>query len=75
MYECNSLNTLNTIFYALILIGALNWGLVGAFDFNLVSYFLGDGTLMTRIIYLLVGVSAIGSLTLNIICSIRRSGV
>ena len=47
--------------YALTLIGALNWGLVGLFGFNLVAQFFGDMTLMSRIIYSLVGLSAIVS--------------
>ena len=45
--------------YILVLIGALNWGLVGLFDFNLVSFLFGDMTLLARIIYSLVGISAI----------------
>ena len=45
--------------YILVLIGALNWGLVGLFDFNLVSFLFGDMTLLSRVIYSLVGVSAI----------------
>lgn len=45
--------------YVLVLIGAINWGLVGAFDFNLVSYLFGDMTRVSRIIYLLVGLSAL----------------
>ena len=47
--------------YALTLIGALNWGLVGLFGFNLVAQIFGDMTLMSRIIYSLVGLSAIVS--------------
>jgi len=47
---------------ALILttIGAINWGLIGLFDFNLVStIFGGDGGLFTKIIYILVGISGL----------------
>ena len=47
--------------YALTLIGALNWGLVGLFDFNLVAQIFGNMTIMSRIIYSLVGLSAIAS--------------
>ena len=47
--------------YALALIGALNWGLVGLFGFNLVAQIFGDMTIMSRIIYSLVGLSAIAS--------------
>lgn len=43
-------------------IGALNWGLVGMFNFNLVEFLFGDGTLLTRIVYILVMVSGLVSL-------------
>lgn len=42
----------------LVLVGALNWGLVGAFQFNLVEKLLGTGTL-TNVVYMLVGLSAL----------------
>lgn len=45
--------------YALVLIGALNWGLVGLFGFDLVAAIFGDMTLVTRFIYSVVGLSAI----------------
>lgn len=44
---------------ALVLVGALNWGLVGAFDFNLVEVLLGEATLLTNVVYILVGVAAL----------------
>lgn len=44
---------------ALVIIGAINWGLVGLFDFNLVEYLFGDGSLLTRIVYVLVAVSGL----------------
>lgn len=47
--------------YVLTLIGALNWGLVGLFGFNLVAQIFGNMTIMSRIIYSLVGLSAIAS--------------
>jgi len=43
----------------LAIIGALNWGLVGLFDFNVVEYILGVGSLATRIVYGLVGLSGV----------------
>ena len=43
----------------LVIIGGLNWGLVGIFDFNLVSAIFGDMSILSRIIYALVGLSAI----------------
>lgn len=48
----------NYICRPLVLIGALNWGLVGAFNFNLVSVLFGIG-MLTRIIYILVGLAAL----------------
>lgn len=53
------MNTLYKIALALTTIGALNWGLVGIFDFNLVEYLFGDGTLLTRLVYILVLISGI----------------
>ncbi len=46
--------------YTLVLIGALNWGLIGAFNFDLVSFLFGNMTILTRIIYTLVGLGAVG---------------
>lgn len=45
--------------YVLIIIGALNWGLIGIFGFNLVSFLFGEMTVLTRIIYSLVGIGAV----------------
>ena len=53
------MNVLKYTAYMLTLIGALNWGLVGIFGFDLVAAIFGDMTLMSRILYSLVGVSAI----------------
>lgn len=39
---------------AISTIGCLNWGLVGLLNFNLVEYLFGDGSLLTRIVYVLV---------------------
>jgi uncharacterized membrane protein YuzA (DUF378 family) len=46
--------------WVLVLVGALNWGLVGLFDFDLVDYLLNGAALRT--VYVLVGLSAIVSL-------------
>lgn len=43
----------------LIVIGGLNWGLVGFFDYNLVDSLFGVGSALARIIYALVGLSAL----------------
>ncbi|XPP27195.1 MAG: DUF378 domain-containing protein [Leucobacter sp.] len=43
----------------LTIIGGLNWGLIGVFDFNLVTALFGDGSLATQIVYIVVGVAAL----------------
>lgn len=41
------------------IIGAINWGLIGFFDFNLVSMLFGSMTWLSRIVYALVGLSGL----------------
>ena len=53
------MNILRYTAYALVIIGALNWGLIGLFGFDLVAAIFGEMTVMSRIIYSLVGLSAI----------------
>lgn len=53
------MNVLDWIAWVLVIIGGINWGLVGLLDFNLVGVLLGDGTLVARIVYILVGLSAL----------------
>ena len=48
----------------LVIIGALNWGLIGFFGFDLVAtIFGGQGALISRIVYALVGLAGIWSIT------------
>lgn len=55
------MKSLNTVAWALLVIGGLNWGLVGAFEFNLVAALFGVSILAT-IVYILVGLAALVSL-------------
>ena len=48
--------TLQKIALTFTIIGAINWGLIGLFDFNLVSAIFGDMTVLARIIYSIVGI-------------------
>ena len=48
----------------LIVIGAINWGLIGLFNLNLVSTIFGNMSLISRIIYILVGVSGLWGIKL-----------
>ena len=56
---------LKVIAYVLVLIGAINWGLIGFFGFDLVSSIFGEMSLISRIIYSLVGISAVLLLIIN----------
>lgn len=53
------MNTLYKIALVLGIIGCINWGLVGLFNFNLVEYLFGDESLLTRIVYVLVFISGL----------------
>ena len=57
------MKTLNLIALTLTIIGAINWGLIGLFNFNLVSFLFGDMTLLSRIIYSLVGLAGLYLIT------------
>lgn len=58
------MNTLYKSSLVLSIIGCLNWGLVGLLNFNLVEYLFGDGSLLTRLVYILVLVA--GLITIGI---------
>ncbi|MFZ5982385.1 MAG: DUF378 domain-containing protein [Patescibacteria group bacterium] len=55
----NKLSTLDWIALILLVIGGLNWGLVGALNFDLVEMLFGDMSVVSRIVYVLVGISGI----------------
>jgi len=53
------MQTLQKICLLLTIIGAINWGLIGIFDFNLVDTIFGTGSMLSRIIYSLVGIAGL----------------
>lgn len=56
---------LDRISLILVIIGAINWLLVGLFGFNLVAYICGgDTTVLSRIIYAVVGIAGLWSISL-----------
>jgi len=64
----NRMNFIDWLTLILLIIGGLNWGLIGFFDYNLVSAIFGEMSTLSRIIYSLVGISAlywIGILIVN----------
>ena len=52
----------NTITLVLLIVGGLNWGLVGLFGFDLVAAIFGEMSPLSRIVYTLVGASALWQL-------------
>ena len=55
----NSLKILDKIALVLVIIGAINWGLIGIFNFNLVDTIFGEMSIISRIVYSLVGISGL----------------
>ena len=58
------MKAIDTIALILIIIGAINWGLVGIFNFNLVDAIFGTMSVISRIIYALVGISGLWGIKL-----------
>lgn len=53
------MRVLNTVTLILLIIGGLNWGLVGLANFDLVAALFGEMSPLSRIVYVLVGISAL----------------
>lgn len=53
------LSVLDYIAYILVVVGGLNWGLVGFFKFDLVAAIFGDMSALSRIVYALVGLASL----------------
>lgn len=58
------MKAVNAIALVLIIVGGLNWGLVGLFDFNLVSALFGVDTWLSNLVYILVGIAALYAIVL-----------
>lgn len=52
-------NAVDWVSFVLVIVGALNWGLVGIFQYNLVNAIFGAGSAISRIIYALVGLAGV----------------
>ncbi len=53
------MKALDVLAAVLVIVGGLNWGLFGAFHFDLVAAVLGDYSALSRVVYVLVGLSAV----------------
>ena len=56
------MKVIDKIALALVIIGAINWLLIGLFSFNLVDTIFGTMSIISRIIYILVGISGLWSI-------------
>jgi len=53
------MRSLDVVVATLLVVGGLNWGLVGLLHFNLVATLLGDATILSRLVYTVVGLCAL----------------
>ena len=58
------MKVIDRIALVLIIIGAINWGLIGFFEFDLVATIFGEMSVVSRIVYALVGVSGLWGIKL-----------
>lgn len=57
------MKVINYIVLIISIIGCVNWGLIGLFDFNLVDMLFGAGSILSRAVYILVGICGIYQLS------------
>ena len=60
----NRMNALDWLAMVLLIVGGVNWALVGLFNYDLVARILGAGSMATRIVYIVVGLAAVYSIYL-----------
>src|SRR3989344_9698724 len=65
----HSKSPLCTVGYVLMAVGAINWGLVAALNFNLVEALLGTWPMVVKIVYILVGLSGVAGLVCMAKCA------
>lgn len=53
------MKSMDVLFATLLVVGGLNWGLVGLFNFDLVATILGNMSALSRVVYIVVGLSAV----------------
>ena len=58
------MKVIDTIALILVIIGAINWGLVGLFNFDLVAMLFGTMTALSRIVYIIIGIAGLWSIRL-----------
>ena len=56
------MKVIDTIALILVIIGAINWGLIGLFNFDLVAILFGTMTAISRIVYVIIGIAGLWSI-------------
>ncbi len=62
-----NMKIIDKIALVLIIIGAINWGLIGFFKFDLVATIFGEMSVLSRIVYALVGISGLWGIKLLLV--------
>ena len=68
------MKAVDAVTQTLLVVGGLNWGLVGAANFDLVATLFGEMSALSRIVYVLVGVSAVYQ-AVRLVSAPRRSSL
>lgn len=58
------METIEKVALVFTIIGALNWGLIGLFDFNLVTMLFQEGSFLTRLVYIIVGICGLTNIVI-----------
>ena len=61
----NKLSTFNWVALIIIIVGAINWGLVGLFKIDIIKVIFGDMTIFARMLYIIVGLAGLYLLILS----------
>ena len=59
MKAVKTMKTVDVMIWTLLAIGGLNWGLIGLFNFDLVAAIFGEMSVLSRIVYIIVGLAAL----------------
>lgn len=67
------MNALDWVAWVLVIVGGLNWGLVGFFKWDLVAALFGDMSGLSRVVYALVGLAALYMLVMVVVKSSKKT--
>lgn len=71
MIKCGNYNLIDVVAAVLLLVGGLNWGLVGLFQWDLIGSIFGDMSAVSRVIFSAVGLAAVWRLACYAKCKMK----